>query len=173
MGAFEDFLNFQTSYRHLLLSVLDICKDQRCFADIRDFVGGYPGADGLSFSPTEIVVMLKDFNAINITFNDMEKIEYVKTTPYGLEIAEKYDASKSLSDLFDNAKNLTGVYLQLLTLCKNGKSMTDLETILGNDEELQREKVFVHYCVRELEKAGGICWHDNAWHTTDIGGLRL
>ena len=169
MAEFEFFLDSQTTYRHLILSLLDICKTEKTIDETLDFIAGYPASDTLIFTPIEIIGLTCDFKGIERRFDEETDTEYIITTNYGLQILEKFDAAKSLHKLFDSSKNLVPVYKDLLKACKDGLGMPDIETSFANYEELKNEKVFINYCVRELEKAGGICWHGNKWKTTKIG----
>lgn len=169
MTDFEFFLNSQTTYRHLILSLLDICKTERNIDDALDFIIGYPASDSLTFTPIEIIDLTCNFKGLERRLDTEKKAEYIITTDYGLQILEKFDAAKSLIDLLSSSKDLAIIYKDLLKICKDGLGMPDIEAKFLDCEELKKEKVFINYCVRELEKAGGICWHGNRWKTTETG----
>lgn len=169
MKEFESFINNHAGYKHLMLDIIRLCESETAFGTVKEKITSYPGSDVFTYGPAGIMAIMKDFNVIEGRWDREAKEEFWKSTPDGMAVLEKMGPSEALSELFKSSPSLKGVYREILDFCRSGKTMGALEEKFAGNEELIKEKVFVNFCVHELERAGGLRWQGDMWKTTEAG----
>lgn len=124
---------------------------------------------------------LQDVQTDESVAEDADAYETLTITEKGRALAETHQPDATLRALLDEHPEYADVFSAVLwaASAETGSPRADLEREINAfpqlklDAESGRTRVYPQYFIDALETAGGICWKDGAWRTTEAGKALL
>ncbi len=192
--ALLDLMKRNPLQREIYLQVIEFCETRRALAEAEAMVASCPGFSLTAQTPFRLIANVVDNGGIHwyevdaagsvITeerkagLTDDEADDLVEgfaleTSDAGRKACELMAPERRLRDLFDQAPQRLGTYLDIIDLCSEPQSFKAIETLVRNSgAELvsasSGRPLQPSYFVDMLERCGGLVW-DKGWKATGRG----
>jgi len=162
-----ELLQTEPESRDILYKTLVFCESQRTATEIEHQINIWTENRTILHKPQALLSILIAIGGLQQSKGADGQV-YISTTTAGKQAISASCPSVRLGHLFSTEPEFIDTYIEILELCKDPKSLSELEDIIPQPDIIDDKAILVSYFVGQLEESGGLEWNIK-WHTTEDG----